>query len=422
MMADVTRASWLGAMVSGACLTLNAMTWTGVTEVKADPEGAPGARIARAGIVALPFDPRDYLADLKAHLARYHRDISDEIATGDVKNYYFTSYYLHGMAGAAEATGDLEVMDELLGFSEALMAQARPLVRNGRSYPEWGPWDEKGNPQQLYAFQAAGALARTAAIIALRPEFKARYGVQGARIAAFVDRSTFRFWFDKKDGVYQDPKSAFPGGQIPWLPEALGGWGSYPLWNDKCSHLGMIATWMYQATRNPVYRDVAIRVAKGFRAHVTAQDGTWIWDKGAIGAGPEADRANRSPDTSHANREAMMVVGMYEAGIVFTLADVKAIGATLTRVIWNRSEAEPMFTNYIDGDNGRFKETGPWQNGNIYHGWAMVGRYSPEAQRVLAISYNAIQTRSTLNPSLAMNASGYGRIQLSGTLLRNLMQ
>ena len=98
------------------------------------------------------------------------------------------------------------------------------------------------------------------------------------------------------------------------------------------------------------------------------------------------------------------------------------MAATLTRVIWNRSDTEPMFANYIDGDNSRFKTTGPWLNGNICHGWDMVGRYSPEAQRVLAISYNAIQTRNTLNPSLGMNASGYGRIHLAGTLARNVVR
>jgi len=362
----------------------------------------------------------DYLTETKTHLSKYQADIAAEAATGDAGTYYRTSYYLHGMAAAAEATGDTEVMDALVGYADQIINKATPLVRNGITYQQIGPWDVNGHPQLLQTFQIGGALARTAAIIALRPEFKARYSAQLDKIVAFVDQSVFKYWFDKTTGYYPDPSSSRLGGQIPWLSKDLGGWGSYPVWNDKCSHLGMMATWMYQATGDPLYLEYASRVAKGFRSHITVQNGCWIWDLGIvpISAG---ENQNGSPDTSHANREPMMVVSMYEAGIEFTLEDVQAIAATFTKLIWNRSDTDPMFANYITGGNQKYASADPWENGVVFSGWVMLGRHSTEAQRVLALSYQYIRTRHPLNNiSLSTNANSYGLVEFSGTLARNV--
>ena len=111
---------------------------------------------------------------------------------------------------------------------------------------------------------------------------------------------------------------------------------------------------------------------------------------------------------------------MYEAGIEFGLPDVKAVAATLTNLIWNQSESNPMFSNYIDGGNLMYLSAKPWENGILIHGWDMLGRYSDAAQRVLATSYQAMKVNAVLNPSLAHNFTSYGRVLLSGTLARNI--
>ena len=114
-----------------------------------------------------------------------------------------------------------------------------------------------------------------------------------------------------------------------------------------------------------------------------------------------------------------MVVAMYESGVEFTLPDLQAMASTLTSLIWNQSETSPMFTNYIDGGNLAFGVHNPWENGNMYLGWNMLGKYSPQAQRVLALSDQIIRTQTSLNASLSTNATSYGRVELSGILLRN---
>ena len=384
-----------------------------------------GTLASQRQMVALPFAPRNYLADLKALVTADQSAVEAEIASGNCATYYYTSYYLMGLAAGAQATEDPTVMAALVGYINQIMAQAQPLVRNGITYQEWGPWDANGHPQQLNTFQAMGPLARTAMVIAQNPAFLAQYGTELNQIVAFVDQSIFKYWFDKPAGYYANTGSsaspAFVGGTIPWLSIALGGWGDGGVDVDTCDHFGMIATWMYQATGNPRYLDYATRVAKGFRDHITVNNGCLQWDMGVwpITAGQNLEG---SPDTSHSNREAMMVVSMYEAGIEYQLSDVQQLAATFTNVIWNQSYASPMFSNYIDGSNLDYRTAPAWANGIVFHGWDMVGRYSPEAQRVLAIGYQALRSGTAQNASLSANDSGYGLFELSGALAHNITQ
>ena len=378
-------------------------------------------------MAALPFTPRNYFADVKAQLSTYSSAIGNEVVSGDSRTYYYTSYYLHGMAAAADASGDTAIMDQLIGYINQMIAQAKPLVRNGITYQEFGPWGPDGNPWLLYTFQVTSALARTAAIIRTNPAFSNLYATQANTIIAFVNQSIYQYWFDKNVGIYADPSSSWLGGDIPWVTYDQGRHGSgYTVWNDKCSHFGAMSAWMYQATGNPLYMEYATRIATSFKTHVTVQsNGSWIWDQGIIDAtvddGNYADNLNGSPDTSHANREPMMAVAMYEAGIVFTLADLQAMALTLTGTIWNQSTSNPMFANYINGGNQGFSgHTGAGENGYVYLGWNMLGKYSAQAQYVLAIFWNAVLTQSRQNASEVGNGTSYALVEMPGTLARNL--
>ena len=370
-------------------------------------------------VVGLPFVPRDYLADFRGHLATYASGIESEVATGDCEVWYGTSYYLMGLAAAAEASGDVAIMDQLVALEGQMMDLAQPIVRGGRTYQEFGPWDADGLPQILDTFQATGPLARTAAIIKRRPEFRVRYAAVGQRLTEHVDQSIFGFWFDKQTGYYRDPLGLWLGGTIPWLPVEFGGWGSYPYWSDKASHLGMMAAWMYEATGNDLYREYAERIGRGFRTHTAVQDGCLLWD---LGTWPIQTGQNLAgvPDTSHANREPMMAVAMYELGIEFAIADLQGMGNTLALKIWNQDVITPRFSNYIDGENLLYRGYPAWTNGNIAFGWDALGRYVPEAQRALAIACQADETLGYSDPSDRWNASPYGLIEMSGVLALNV--
>ena len=73
-----------------------------------------------------------------------------------------------------------------------------------------------------------------------------------------------------------------------------------------------------------------------------------------------------------------------------------------------------MFNNYISGGNEPFQNLGPYVCGNIFHGWGELARYSPQAELVMALCWNGIQTMHPLNTSLQMNDDSYGLVEIPG--------
>ena len=373
-------------------------------------------------MVALPFAPRNYLADLKGYLNTYKADITADIATNNIATYYSDSYYLLGLAAAADATGDATLMAACVGYAQQIMALAQPLVNNGVSTPQLGPL-VSGAPQQSYAFFVGGALARIASVIVRNPAFNATYGAQATQMTTFVQQSVFQYWFDKNTGVYADPGSPYPCGCIPWCSSALGGWGSYAYFPQQVMLFSLCSTWMYEATGNALYLDASTRCAQQFKtADLQVVNGYYLWDLGRY-TFETPDNTNGSQDTSHANRVPMMMQAMYENNIVFTATDMTMLAGGLINSIWNQSETSPMFANYIDGGNTAYRTvTTPGANGLVYHGWDVLGRNSIEAQRVMAITYNFLCTNPSLNATISANYSSYGLMEMSGLLARNIAQ
>lgn len=271
-------------------------------------------------------DSDAYLADFKKYLADYGYLIQQEVDSGYSGTYYYTSYYLHGMALAADATGDEDIMGQLVGYIEGMLGKATMVKhidsdinsgpddedRNGDIwYPEWindNPndadqkgLDPNGRPWQLYTFQGTTALAHAAAVIERHPNLKATFGEQQARIVDFVRDSIFGYWFDVHKGVYDDPTHRYLGGRIPGISVALGGDGA-DTWGNRWGQVGM------------------------------------------------------------------MVAVMHGAGIEFTSEEVRALAVTFLRNIWNRSMIDPRFYNYIDGENQDYGSKKAYENGVIYTG------------------------------------------------------
>ena len=108
----------------------------------------------------------------------------------------------------------------------------------------------------------------------------------------------------------------------------------------------------------------------------------------------------------------MMVIAMFEGGIAFDEADVEGLARTLTDNIWNGSLEDPRFHNYIDGANGPYRNLGPWEGGWINAGWAMLGRYSSQAQLVFEASLQAA-AGGVRNPTID-RWDGHAKVALSG--------
>lgn len=350
------------------------------------------------------------------YLSADSKEIQEESQSGLSSTYYFTSYYLNGMLSAAEGTGSERLLKRSMRVIDAMISNAEDFEDHGRTYKAWRPFSISPDsavprPNLHFTFQAVVPIARAAAIIETRPTWRAKYGGDARRYAAFADEAVIRYWYHAQ---LKD--------QIPWADP-----DQFPIWNDNGSNLGLTAAFLYQATGDPLDRDIARRIGAAFQAKLAPAGDGWIWENGTIPIGSDTDGTPGSvgnqagvPDTSHANREAFLMMSLYEAGIMFTRADLERMAATLAGAVWNRSVDEPSFSNYIDGSDAPYRVyKEPGLNGSVYHGWALMGGYSPEAQRVLMDLLAAV-LRGKRNPSIERNVSSYGgRISLCGHLLRN---
>ena len=345
----------------------------------------------------------------KQYVNSYAAEIQSMSLSGKSDEYYYLNYYLHGMLSAVEATQDDSMLRNVIRSIDNMISKS--VISNGRRV--WQPIVENGWPVQMYSYKSSSPIARAAAVIMQNPTFRGKYAAEANRYIAFVDESIIQFWHI---GVY--------GTKISWLPEDLGGWGSYAYWSDNASALGQIAALLYSATRNAptartsMYLNIATRIAQGFRRKLQPRGTGWIWDNGT--ADPESGKNTQLvPDTSHANDEARLVAFTYEARVVFTLNDVQKMANTLSDTIWNGSLDNPMFANYINGANTPYRDATAWSNGTVYHGWALLGKYSTKSQTALTYLLKAMR-EGKRNPSVDANGCcGYGKVALSGDLLRN---
>ncbi|MDD5657268.1 MAG: hypothetical protein PHF00_08450, partial [Elusimicrobia bacterium] len=350
------------------------------------------------------------------YLARDTPEIEAQVRTGLSNVYYFTSYYLNGMLSAAEGTGSERLLRRVMRNLDAMIAAAEPFEDGGRPCRGWKPFyvtadSSVARPSLHFTFQAAVPVGRAAAVIMSRPRWRAKYGADARRYAAFADELVIQYWYRARMRE-----------RIAWIDP-----DHFPLWNDNASNLALVAVFLYQATGDPVCKDIGLRVGRAFQAKLAPAGNGWIWEDHTIPVGSDTDNTPGSvgnqegvPDVSHANREAFLMLALHETGLMFGRADLERMAATFTDFVWNRSEDFPGFANYINGSDKPYRVyKEPGLNGSVYHGWVLMGGYSSRAQRVVLRTIAAL-ARGRRNPSLERNATSYGgKVGLCGHALRN---
>src|SRR5262245_22716319 len=196
----------------------------------------------------------DYLTTrvrFRFSLWRDAREIQDQSRSGDSKVYYFTSYYLNGLLSAIEGTGDERLLRRTMRYMDAMIATAQDITVHDHHYMLWRPFIVTADsaipkPNMHFTFQACVPISRMAALIQNHPRWRTRYADAVRRYVAFVDSSIFDYWIE---GQFQ--------GRIPWLIH-----DHFPIWNDNGCNLAINATYLYRATGNPRYQDIALRMGK----------------------------------------------------------------------------------------------------------------------------------------------------------------
>jgi hypothetical protein len=348
--------------------------------------------------------PDDLVQLHNGYVAQYKAQMQNEAASGDAYTYYALSYFLQGMISAIECTRDESELQFVISLIDKMISTARDYTGDG--FVEWLPLlGDNKVPYQNGTWQAMSPMARAAAFILNDSVFRAKYGASAQRWITFVHNDTINRWYKRTYGE-----------KIPYVEYAPS-----RCWSDKVTHFLTNMVHLYTATGNTYYREIALRGGNAFKTNYLKTNGRgWLWSDGTC---TFSGNYGLVPDTSHANREPMWMVAMYEAGILFTASDVTRMGYTMADIIWDQSLSAPRFANYINGSNVNFLGATAWQNGNVYSGWVLTGRYNSKAQSASRAMFDAVRAgiSTAASPSVGINSSSYGKVALTGHLIRNSM-
>ncbi len=379
---------------------------------------------------------------LAAYQRAYDKAFSDnqsqfEEWIANPTGYYIVNSPIGSSLSMYEATKDPKYLERALKWAQIMIANATIVDNNGdRNWPGTWPYCSTCTVSTLHQsysptpiayeqeeLEGPVELARLARMILTDPTLKATYGSQATAIYNFVkDHIVQKHLCHREYLTSYYLKNADPD-QDPGEMES----GVVLMMRDLRD--------LYLVDRNVgcvdkkstyhKYGEVVNALARSYKKRFTPYKGALLWDKGKSWY----RRGYTAIDTSHADVYPAAVIDLYKAGIVFTLEDVKGLAALLTKVIWNQSYEDPRFTNLIDGSNPTFYNCDveaqcdppyePWAAGAMGGGWAALGEFDPQAQRVVDAVFKAI-VAGKHNPSLNNTGNVYGQLELPAQLAKNL--
>ena len=192
-------------------------------------------------------------------------------------------------------------------------------------------------------------IARFIQIVLSNPELKSRYGETARGYLAFLERHFFDKW-DKKRwielpggrGLYYWPKTK-------WRPKR-----SLPM--NQYTAFGRTIIRLYQITKKPKYLDRATKMARMVKSLLKVKNDAYWWYYCEPVAKWDGSRKPTSAEHTHyADMDVGFMIDAYEAGIVFTKADMQKLTNTFIKVMWNKSLENPTVAGAVDGSNGTSK-------------------------------------------------------------------
>ncbi len=367
---------------------------------------------------------------LAANLSSFNAGASSPLDSTGYENYYDMQYLLDASLSMYEATKNVTYFEQALTWAETMIANARPDDSGYLSWPGSDMWltingQLAGCATQLTELQASTQLARIPAIVATNPQL-ACYQARTDAVLHFVEHDIIEKQFDHRADQWQeyagyvyDPSEAVvdktlllmtvlvylreadPGFTSTVPQQELNGAPLSDLWSDRLSYL-----------------------LAGLEARFSEySDNSIIWDYGL----PYPETDVNSYDTSHANRMPALFDALYDAGdTTFSLSDYQKLANLLTGTIWTndsngiRDPNDPVFSNYIDGDNSVYRHYLPWANGFMYLGWIKLGRFDALTQDVMEGLFRAYTATPPAQNAGIAPAEQVGLLEEAAQLARNI--
>ncbi|GAA3346724.1 hypothetical protein GCM10020358_58800 [Amorphoplanes nipponensis] len=306
--------------------------------------------------------------------------------SADSWDHYDLSYSVDACVAMFRATGEHRYLDRALEFVENVAAAARPsssLPGSGfrDRYRGWASSASGQGGDEVPLYESYFWRYGTALLLAMRddpavhgdPAYRARHD----RLLAFAETHVFDKWYSRgpREAIYRER-------------------------THMAAHWALIALNLSRVTADPARRRRYVEVAGNIDLHLPGSGASLRGQLRRHPAEPTAyfwsdvwGSARRpGQDVSHGNGVLAYVVEARDCGRPWTVADMAAFGALLTRVIW---PGGTTYRAYVDGtgaDNGWFSD-----------GFVKLGRYDAAVQQRL-------EQHQVVNDQFAANMALNARI------------
>jgi len=213
----------------------------------------------------------------------------------------------------------------------------------------------------------------------------ARYRPAADRFLRIMEKHLVHKW----DGHWKDVGDGRGAYLAPNDPAQRFGGCTLP--HNQYAALGRAFIALWQATRNPWYRERAQAMALNFKHYLELHDDHYVWHYWDH-AGPwdeTGKRMHHIEDTSHGSIEVDLAIDAYEARFVFDLQDMKRFARTLISM-WNGSREDPAFSGRVGDGKEPYTFKAPW---------VRLSRFDDQLRGLLETAISK-QNASSLGPAL----------------------
>ena len=393
----------------------NNSTTTSTAGSSVAASAASGLSIAQKNLIQAKYQPY-FDSVYSTHASSFDA----MVASGNGRRYYDMSYVHAAHLNMYEATADRKYLERSLSWMEAQIGLANNSDAAGRRNWSADPNDGETRfgptivPYLLYDLQSTIEFARLARLVLTTAALKTSYGNRAQAIYDFVRINIVDKWLVDRKSI-EDTAAYWTTNADPvknrtyWI-------------DDRTMMAARILMDLDKVTPSPRYSALYSTLLNGMKARLVSWSppgpaGTITWDQKRVGFELGFISA---PDTAHGNRHVLTMIEAYRNGVVFSKSDVQGLGKLFAGVMWNKSVSDPLITNFVDGSNAGYRTYPPYGNGAIYFGWEQLGAWEPQVQSLCDAVLDAIIAGRS-NPTVAYNASEFGRLGLAASLSRNLV-
>jgi hypothetical protein len=194
------------------------------------------------------------------------------------------------------------------------------------------------------------------------PKLEEKYGDKVKEYVASAEKNLFEKW-EKRGTWHEDGPVGF---YVAWdkygMPGELKDWkvvdevaknSGLTLPFNKQNHLGMCAIYLWQITGDSQWKTHAEKIFGYTKSRIQNYKGAYHWNYWEPAGQWDIDAVKTEPRhwvgvhpyRNYQAGEVSEIVKAYNAGIVFTEDDIKAIINTNLKVMWNGDEENPKFAN-----------------------------------------------------------------------------